>query len=254
MWEFGYLWVWMGTHVVSLILSLSRPCCSPLFLFHLIYFVVWLWLSLTVTGFCLYCFPFRDFPSFFFFLSAIGFPFPRLLLQIRCLLFISFSLLSRLTEIGFFLLRKQYFYSNSNWIKYCLWFPPFPPDPLFLFLLTPSLMDPQSAIHQGQVYSMLVHVPYLYFLLPTAASFPHPSSWTSSCCPLPPSLPPTLTCPSLLASVPARLAFRTSSFSSSFFPLLLLFTLSLQLRSHISHDGSSSPQPHSPPYISAAPE
>lgn len=34
---------------------------------------------------------------------------------------------------------------------------------------------------------------------------------------LPSFLPPTLTCPSLLASVPARLAFRTSSFSSSFF-------------------------------------
>lgn len=59
-------------------------------------------------------FSFPGFSQFFFFLSAIGFPFPRLLLQIRCLLFISFSLLSRLTEIGFFLLRKQYFYSNSN--------------------------------------------------------------------------------------------------------------------------------------------
>lgn len=77
-------------------------------------------------------------------------------------------------------------------------------------------MDPHSVIHQGQVYSILVHVPYLYFLLPTAASFPHLSSSTSSCCPPPPPPPSPLTCPSLLASVPARLAFRT-------FPPLFLF-------------------------------
>lgn len=32
---------------------------------------------------------------------------------------------------------------------------------MFLFLLPPSLMDPHSLWHQGQVYSILVHVPFL---------------------------------------------------------------------------------------------
>lgn len=128
--------------------------------------------------------------------------------------------------------------------------PPFPPEPLFLFLLTPSLMDPHSAIHQGQVYSILVHVSFLLLPIPYRCLLPTPLVLYLFL--LPP--PPTLPCPSLLASVPARLA-RTSSFFLLFFlflSFLLLFTLLLQLRSHISHDGSSGAQPHPPPHVSAA--
>lgn len=120
-------------------------------------------------------------------------------------------------------------------------------------------MDPHSAIHQGQVYSILVHVPYLYFLHPTAASsspFPPPHLLTS---PLPSPVPACL--PLFLPVLPSGPS------SSSPFPLffsssssLFCHSFSYSSPSCCSSDPTSLtialpvPQRHPLPHISAAPE
>ena len=119
MWEFGFLWVWMGTRVVSLILSLSRDPVTP-------FFSCFIWfifqLSLHNYWFCL------SFPGFFPFLCWFFVPTFALANKMFAL---HFFFLSCLVWLKFFLSRKQYFYSNSNWIKYCLWSPPSHPIPCF---------------------------------------------------------------------------------------------------------------------------
>lgn len=188
------------------------------------------------------------------------FPFPRLLLQISCLLFISFFSLVLFDFNWFLFSRKQYFYSNSNWIKYCLWSSLPTRSPVSF--LAHSFSDGSTQCHTPR--ASILHIgPRSLPLLPTPYRFlPFPTPLILNLLPLTPSLP-SLTHPSLLASVPARLAFRISSpfplfFSSTFSSnpsfLLFLLTLLLQLRSHISHSGSSSPQPRPPSLISTAPE
>lgn len=121
-----------------------------------------------------------------------------------------FSGLVWLKLVSFFQ-EKQYFYSSSNWIKYCLWPPPpLPPDPLFLFLLSPSLMDPQwdtpraSILHIGPRSLPLFPTPFRCllptplvlnpFLLPPPSLPPHPSQ-------------PACSCPSRLQDVSRSLSF-----------------------------------------------
>lgn len=142
---------------------------------------------------------------------------------------ISLHFFSLFDLLGLFLSRKQYFYSKSNWIKYCLW--SLLPFRFPVSFLAPSLMDPHSAIHQGQVYSILVHVSYLYIL-----TLPLPSS--HNCCPSPVLLPSPSPVP---ACLPLSLPILPSGpCSTCFLPCsslvaLLLFLLTLFAAVQIPH-------------------
>lgn len=143
------------------------------------------------------------------------FPFPRLLLQISCLLFISFFSLVLFDFNWFLFSRKQYFYSNSNWIKYCLWSSLPTRSPVSF--LAHSFSDGSTQCHTPR--ASILHIgPRSLPLLPTPYRFlPFPTPLILNLLPLPP--PPSLPSP-ILACLPLFLPVLPSGFP----PLSLFFS------------------------------
>lgn len=139
--------------------------------------------------------------------------------------------LGKCTQCGCRYLSSKCFTVCALYTSVCVSVPcpcrlPFP-----VSFLAPSLMDPHSAIHQGQVYSILVHVSYLYIL-----TLPLPSS--HNCCPSPVLLPSPSPVP---ACLPLSLPILPSGpCSTCFLPCsslvaLLLFLLTLFAAVQIPH-------------------